>query len=283
MQRIAKEVSATQLTENRRQQDPGDRQAVEHLRNGDVAKALKQYAERDRIIVSQGARETLEKLADTWAENGGCRRPADHVIFTQTRAEAHEVNQLCQSRLLHSLGAVPLLSVKHNQQRFHIGDRVLFHEAFRSHGIENGYRGTVIAVDPILRKLKVRIDQEPSKEDRARGVSRYVTIPLRKISPEAITLGFAATTYKLQGQTVQHAYLLMNGNMTSREMAYVQATRAKQTTRIFVDESRAGPELKDLIKDVSRSRAKNLAHDLQPPPPPPKPTSSVSLAPRIER
>jgi ATP-dependent exoDNAse (exonuclease V) alpha subunit len=281
MERIANEVGATALQENRRQADPADRRAVELLRKGDVALAIQQYAERDRVTVGTGLRDTLQKLAASWSENGGCRRPAEHMIFTQTRAEAREVNRLCQKRLLQSLRAVPLLSVRHGQDKYHLGDRILFHQASRWQGIENGYPGTVIAVDPILRRLTVKLDQEPSAAAKAKGASRFVRVPLRQLSPEAISLGYAATTHKMQGQTVRHAYLLMSGDMVSREMAYVQATRAKQTTRIFVDQLDAGPELTDLIKAVERTKAKNMAHDLAFPLPPP--ARSVSQSPRIER
>jgi ATP-dependent exoDNAse (exonuclease V) alpha subunit len=203
-------------------------------------------------------------------------------VFTQTRAQARQINRLCQRRLISSLAAVPLLSVRHEGEKYHIGDRVMFHKALRRQAIENGYRGTVIAVDPILRRLTVKLDQEPSAEARKRGATQIVRVPLRRLDAQAISLGYAATTHKLQGQTVGHAYLLMSGKMMSREMAYVQATRARKKTRIFVDQLHAGPELKDLVQAVERTSAKNLAHDLAPSPPSAKTTPSVSLTPRIE-
>ncbi|MGV2342204.1 MAG UNVERIFIED_CONTAM: hypothetical protein LVR18_52330 [Planctomycetaceae bacterium] len=42
--------------------------------------------------------------------------------------------------------------------------------------------------------------------------------------PGTLTLGYAATTHKMQGNTVSNSFLLLGGTMTSRELAYVQAT-----------------------------------------------------------
>lgn len=264
MERISKEVGGVSLQENRRQIHAADREAVADLRRGDVAKAFKNYADRERVTIGRNTRDTINKLVDSWRDNGGCRRPKDHMIFTQTRLEAAAINRLCQSQRLRSFQTVPLLSVRHGATKYHIGDRVLFHEAMRSQAIENGYRGTVIAVNPLLRELKVKLDEEPSAKAKAQGASRFVSVPLSKLGPEAISLSYASTTHKLQGQTVQHSYLLLAGPMTSREMAYVQATRARDTTRFFIDDLHAGRELKDLISAVTKSKAKNLAHDLEP-------------------
>jgi ATP-dependent exoDNAse (exonuclease V) alpha subunit len=260
--RVIDTVGSAYLKENWRQQDPADKKAVSLLRDGEVARALKSYADRGRLHLGEGAKNTIDDLIGVWAKQGGTRRPGQHMIFTQTRAEAREVNHQCQAKRLRSLAMVPGLSIRHGKSRFYIGDRVMFHCPYRIAGIENGYRGTVYAVDPILRNIKVRLDQDPSGSSQTQGRSRYVTIPLQKLGPDDVTLGYAATTHKMQGQTIQHSYVLMGDTMTNLEMAYVQLTRGKQSTRIFVDRETAGEELEDLIQAITRSQAKNLAHDL---------------------
>ena len=54
----------------------------------------------------------------------------------------------------------------------------------------------------------------------------------------------------------------MGGTMTSRELAYVQATRARESTWLFADRLTAGDDLADLAKSMSRSKGKQLAHDV---------------------
>lgn len=260
MGRLARHVGSQNLERNQRQADTNDRRAVADLRCGQVDEALRNYAERGRVTVGSTRSDTLNQLVDSWSREGGCRRPADHMILTQTRADADEINRLCQRQRLKSCRAVPVIRLTRNGVRFHIGDRVLFHQVVRGLGIENGYRGTVIAVDPLLRRLKVRLDQTPSVYGRRK--SRIVTISMWDMPKDAISLGYAATTHKLQGQTVDHCYVLLGGALTGREMTYVQATRARKTTRLFVDKLHAGEELADLIASVRKSQAKNLAHDV---------------------
>lgn len=263
MHRIAREVSQdAKLTENRRQQNLADRQAVNDLRNGRINESLQSYAERERVTIGENRQETIEKLVDTWSQQGGARDPVKHMVFTHTRAEADYINQLCQAKRLEQPLWKPLLSAKLGEDRFYTGDRVLFHSPLRKYGVENGYRGTVVGVDPIRREIKVRLDQEPSAANKARGHSQTVKIPLRSLETRDMTLGYSATTHKMQGQTIENSYLFVCGEMTSFELTYVQATRAKETTQIFVDQAHAGEELKDLVKAVERSQAKNLAHDI---------------------
>ena len=45
------------------------------------------------------------------------------------------------------------------------------------------------------------------------------------------------------------------------QMAYVQASRARDKTRIYTTKDEAGPELSDLAEAMSRSRKKAMAHD----------------------
>ncbi|MFN9290575.1 MAG: hypothetical protein ACK6EB_21120, partial [Planctomyces sp.] len=111
------------------------------------------------------------------------------------------------------------------------GDRVMFHKPDRSRGIENGYRGTVLQSS--ADRLVIRLDREPSESQRARGHSQVVTLTVRDVPKDSLTLGYAATTHKMQGNTVSNSFLLMGGAMTGRELAYVQATRARDNTWLF--------------------------------------------------
>ncbi|HEY7326627.1 MAG TPA: hypothetical protein VH592_03235 [Gemmataceae bacterium] len=45
-------------------------------------------------------------------------------------------------------------------------------------------------------------------------------------------------------------------------MSYVQASRARGTTRFFLGTLEAGEDLRDLRKQMERSRQKNPSHDL---------------------
>lgn len=259
--RIAHHVPSAHLSVNMRQQDAQDRDAVAAVREGRAADALQNYVDRGRVTIGENKRDTLHKLVETWARNGGTRRPEQHVIFTQTRAEAAEVNRQCQAARLEAARTPHFISARHGDERFYRGDRVLFHKTDRRVGIENGFRGTVVSVDPIRRELKVRLDTELTTKYGPKSRRGVTTIPLKKFADGEITLGYASTTHKSQGATVPHAYVCLGGRMTDNEMTYVQVTRAKKSTHLFVDRSHAGDDLKDLIDAVEQSRVKVMAHD----------------------
>lgn len=130
---------------------------------------------------------------------------------------------------------------------------MLFHKNVFADGVRNGYRGEVVAIDRFLNRITVRLDGEPE---------RAVTVRLSDYANQGLTLSYAQTTHKGQGQTVEHAYLLIGGKMADRELAYVQATRGRHSTRLFVDRAHAGEEFEELAKTLSRSRSKELAHDV---------------------
>ena len=257
--RIVKEVPTAHLSVNHRQQDANDRAAVAAIRAGEIGNAFRNYAERGRIHVGDNRRDTIEKLVDHWSMSGGTKRPAKHLIFTQTRAEAAEANRQCQFARLKAAKTPHLMFVRNGNEKFYRGDRVLFNAPDRKLGIENGYRGTVVSVDPIRRELKIRLDRQSRTVFGPKPKRGVITVPLKQL--DNISLGYACTTHKGQGCTVAHAYVCLGGRMTDNELAYVQLTRARNSTHLFVDKSHAGEDFKDMIAAIEKSNAKLLAHD----------------------
>jgi hypothetical protein len=78
------------LVDNRRQQDPGERRALEHLRDGDVERAVDWYAQHDRIRAVPDRHEALQAMVDAWAAD----RQADKesVLLAWRRANVADLN-----------------------------------------------------------------------------------------------------------------------------------------------------------------------------------------------
>ena len=242
-----------QLSENLRQHNAEDRRASELFRGGEAAAALQNYAQRDRLVVTKDRSAAIAELIAVWTKSGGAENPAAHLIFTPTRAEAEAANRLTQ-REREAAGLIDQHeSLRNGEGIICRGDHVLFHRNRFADGVRNGYRGIVTKVDRFIGTLTICLDGRETRE---------VTIRLRDYDADGISLGYAQTTHKGQGQTVDNAYLLVGGKLADREMAYVQATRARHSTHLFVDELHAGPELKELTRALSRSRRKELAHDV---------------------
>ena len=116
-------------------------------------------------------------------------------------------------------------------------------------GFENGWFGTLASFSTEARTLTVRLDS-----------GQLVVVPLDVY--QSMRLAYATTKFKGQGATTDRAFVLTGGAMTDREASYVEASRARTRTTFFCDRQQAGDELEQLAKQMSRSRAKGLAHDL---------------------
>jgi len=260
-QSMTKDGATCHLSENFRQRNsPVDAKAAASVREGRIDEMLESYAQRGRLKVARNRTEAASQLVSEWATDGGISRPQDAAILTQTRAEAKQINKLCQdARRLE--GAVSSKSIVIQSQIYHVDDRVLFHKKMFLKGIENGSQAKIIAVDTSKRTITVELDRELSKAKKKRGHRRTVTIAIKDLAREQLTLGYAATTHKLQGQSVKHAYCLLGGGMTNKELTYVQLTRGELITRLFVDKDHAGKKLADIADSMKQSGKKELAHD----------------------
>ncbi|MCY2966466.1 MAG: relaxase domain-containing protein [Planctomycetota bacterium] len=254
-------IPNAKLASNRRQKDQADRQAVASIRQGNAMRALESYAERGRLSVSRDRARAERELVNQWIKAGGPQNPTENFVFTQTRTEAHRIGRQCQSAR-QQLGEVATVGgATFGSDRFYRGDRVMFHKANRLIGIENGYLGTVLAVKND--NLIVQLDTAPTPRRMAKRHSQIVTLPLGDLPEGALSLGYAATTHKMQGNAVANSFVLLGGSMTSLELSYVQATRARDTTRLFTDRQTAGDDLSHLAKAMSRSRPKMMAHEVR--------------------
>ena len=101
----------------------------------------------------------------------------------------------------------------------------------------------------VQKKIRVRLDD-----------GKRVTLNLRQY--QDLKLGYALTTHKAQGATVDHSYVLVGGRMQGRELSYVQTSRARHSTRLYTDSGTAGENLKQLSKTMAKSQRKSMAHQL---------------------
>jgi hypothetical protein len=78
---------------------------------------------------------------------------------------------------------------------------------------------------------------------------------------ESLRLAYAQHVYRQQGATVDRAVVLTGGWQTSKESAYVQATRARHGTDWYLARDQLGEEGQDpdritrLLQRMNRSRA----------------------------
>ncbi len=256
--KFVKDFGAANLSENYRQKNPQDKQAVADIRSGKIKEALENYLKRGQLVVTSTRQVAADQLVKAWARGGGLDSPNGKIVLTQTREEARQFNRRCQQERLIS-GGITDRKVGVNGESIHELDRVIFHKALRIKGIENGHRGTVIQIIPLEKKVRIHLDHELTAAGKAMGHSQTVTLTFEQLNQANTGLGYAATTHKFQGQTVEKAFVLLGGKLTDKQMAYVQASRASESTKFFIDKHHAGPDLELIQRDMQRSRIKDMA------------------------
>lgn len=235
------------LTEIRRQREPWAREAVKQIAGGEARAALREYASRGLITVTEDRHEAMRALVNRWKRDGAVN-PRDHLILASSNAEASRLNQMAQTQRMLA-GGLGKQALGIAGSDLHHGDRVLFTRNSKRYGVQNGSLGTVTEVDVANGILTVRLDR-----------GKLVMVPVRDYAH--LKLGYALTTHKAQGATTENAYVLLGGPGQDRELSYVQASRARGTTRFFLDKVEAGDDMRDLCKQLEHSRQKNLSHDL---------------------
>lgn len=245
---IAERIGAAELTDIRRQRDERDREAVKEIAGGRAENALRSFAERGLLTVEEDRRSAIEKLITDWRVAVG-RKPEEALIITGTRLEAATINKLVQEERREAL-ELGQKNIRVEGTTFFENDRVLFTKNSRLYGVKNGSLGTIEHIDEYRNTITAKLD---SGERTTVSIANY----------QNLSLGYAITTHKGQGVTVEKSFVLAGGEMQDRELSYVQASRARGETRIYTDRSDAGDLVASLARQMNKSRQKELAMTLE--------------------
>ena len=244
-QALVERLGAIQLDEIQRQHDAFDRQMVKDLSEGTVHDAIMNLAERDLVHCADDRASAIKQLVADW----GASRDSSSLILVPSRAEASEINRQCQKLRQRRREVRNGIGLKLSGQTIQIGDRVQFGQRDRRLNLENGDFGVVEQVNCTQRTLTVRLDS-----------GRKVLVPTRDY--DSIQLGYATTVHKGQGATVDRAFVLLGGHQQDQHLSYVQLSRARAETRVYVDRFEAGQNYADLLAIMERDRRRPLAIDL---------------------
>jgi len=247
--KLAELVDGARLTEVFRQQDLEEKRAVEKMAKGDVKSALRHHAEQGSLMIAEDRKAAQTQLVDDW-QGDGIKRPERSLIMAGTNLDAVNINREAQQRRLDA-GVVGEQALEVGNYQLRQGDRVVFTRRNKSMGVENGSFGTVKRISPQLGTMTVELDGEGSATDRKRTFSVN--------SYDDVKLGYASTTHKAQGSTVEKAFVLTDETMIDHQMSYVQMSRARGETRIYSTREQAGDDLRDLVGQMERDRQKLLA------------------------
>ncbi|HEV8623518.1 MAG TPA: AAA family ATPase [Acidimicrobiia bacterium] len=250
--RLAHLLDAIELTENRRQQQAWERDALAELRHGNPDIALAAYQAHDRLHQANTSDRLREQLVDDWwaARQAGGR----HLMVAARHADVDDLNRRARRRL--AVAGVLGDDVPLGERRFAVGDDVLATRNDYSIMVFNGTRVTITGIDRDARRL-----------DAVDPAGRRMLIPFAYAEAGHLTWGYATTLYKAQGATVDQTFLLADDTL-HRERSYCGLSRGVEANDLYLavpdDEDHHGaPEADDLIErlrqTVNRSDAKTLA------------------------
>jgi hypothetical protein len=232
-------LGASELTENRRQHQTWEREALDLVRSGLIEEAVAAYQAHDRVVAADSKpAATLALLQDWWtAWQQADHDPASEVIvLAARRAEVDRLNTACQE-LLAARGRLGPERLQVEDRHLAVGDRVVCgHNAIGELGVANGSRGTITALDPQARTLTLRLDGQDAKEVTL--PSSYLDGRGRGERNRRVDLAYATTGHRAQGLTRGRALVRLTGTEDVNWL-YVQLSRARQDTRLYAV---VGPE-----------------------------------------
>jgi conjugative relaxase-like TrwC/TraI family protein len=224
-------LGASTLTQNRRQAEPWEREAVEHLREGDIEMAMAAYCEHERLVATETPGQLKETmLTDWWRSFQEGNRV---VILAYCRDEVDQFNTACQ-QLRAANGHLGDERLQVRNRSFAVGDQVVCGKnALRSLGVANASRGQVIALDCEQRSMTLKLED-----------GREVTLPGAYLderpawwlrgNPErrTVDLAYATTGHKSQGIT-RDEVLVRVTSAEDRQWLHVAGSRAIGRTRYY--------------------------------------------------
>src|ERR1700722_10967827 len=249
-ERLTGLAPSAELSNIRRTLDPAEQRAWADLRAGRSDRAMAHYHQRGQLHITDTRDQAVEDAAQAWATLTETLDPSEVALISD--ASNHEINRL-NARAQHfraqrgELGdlEVPIPGVHYGIRQ---GDRIALIDQHHTPGverIENGSRGEVLDITPAG---EVLIEFDVTGRQRT----------LAGDDLGRLRLGYAQHIHRAQGATVTRTLVVTGGWQTSKEPAYVEASRARQGTSWFVSRQDPGTEGHD--SDPINRLAERMRH-----------------------
>ena len=223
---LCERLGVIELSENRRQRDLSERQALARLRAGDPEPYLAHAASRGRLQVADDATIAKQRLLEDWWQ------VAQHDLhgtgmLAYRRADVRDLNEAARTLLMRA-GRLGPEAVELGEREFRVGDRVLCRHNDPRLGVRNGTRATVVDLDDRAVTLRT-----------GKGATRLVPLAY---AADHLEHGYATTGHAAQGATVERAFVLLHDHGALQEWGYVACSRARTETRLYLAGTEREPD-----------------------------------------
>ena len=230
---LTRRLGSHELRDVMRQRDPRERQLLAQVRRGDPTNYI---TEKDRCgqlqviegdVQSTGAGERA--AVATWRDRQAECAWGQAVLVVRDNHRRERLNALIRAELQRDgrLGESSHIAGR----EFALGDRVVARRNDRERAVDNGMRGTVIAVDPTEKDVLVRTDGGAQHRLDASYVAEH------------LQHAYVLTAHTIQGGTVEWAGVVGRPEDFTRNWSYTALSRAREPTELFVIDTQTEREL----------------------------------------
>jgi conjugative relaxase-like TrwC/TraI family protein len=253
-----------ELTENRRQREAWEREALDLLREGNADEAVGRYERHGRVVLGEGAEDVRQRLVADWWKAAG---EGEAAMIAMRRDDVADLNGRARA-LMRASGHLGPDVLRVGDRNFAVGDHVVTLKNARLLGVVNGTRGVVVGFDCEVAELAVR-----TSDGRDVRLPRSYVESQTEHGGRTLDHGYAITGHKAQGMTTGKAFVLGTDDLY-REWGYVAMSRGSVENHLYVVAPRArerdeyAPEekrrdpLEALIASLEYSQAQTAALDV---------------------
>ena len=218
---LATRLPSVELTDNRRQREPWEVDALAQLRHGSIDDALDAYRTRGRVVTAGDADALRERLVADWWETADRLGSTSTIMVALRRTDVEDLNGRARARMAADDRLTgPTLDTPGGPLQ--AGDRIVCLKNHPRLGVVNGTRATITAIDPDRRAVYATSDGGDT-----------LVLPARYLDDGHVTHGYAITGHKAQGLTVDHTFVL-GSDALYREWGYVAMSRGRHTNRLYL-------------------------------------------------
>ncbi len=260
---------SSQILTIRRQKEAWMRDTVRAAAEGRIGDAIDYLHQHKKVHIDTNAISARTELVKDFLKGG---TSDNAVVLTMRRSDAHKINETIREALQAS-GQIGQDAIKfHNgkeEMRLAVGDRVMLSKnEYKLYDVRNADLGVVTRIDDKTKEIAIQFDNGTEKKI---ATSEY----------EHIHYGWATTTHKAQGLTVDRAYVYGHSAeaMSTAETTYVQISRSRLETKLYIvggevamerpadmershlKKSESSQTIKDTLDEMKRSWSKSGAKD----------------------
>lgn len=241
---LAQEHGALDLRTTRRASEAWLRDVATDLRAGVVSRALDVLRDKGAVREFSTHDDARASLVRSWAE--ATRAGKSALLVASRNDDVRAMNELAREAVRNRIGEERVYATDFGERTFGIGDVLVGRE--RAHGGVNGDLYTLAAHRDDGRLELVRLRDE-----------KRVVWDLHE--HRAIDHGYATTSYRSQGRTVDSVFALAS-SAEARRGLYVDVTRARKDVTIAYgkDEVR---DFGELLVRAQRDQGKMLVRDVE--------------------